>query len=313
MFSQQIENLNDVINTYKLNLIKKEKEMNQLKEKEIFLNRKIMGLEKRKNLNMSNSIDDKSNIISLMGRFSQDSSGEKYKRYPIKIIKRTKNSSFNLKSISSNSKIINKKHKQNINILANINSNNNGFNTYELKKNSLLDFDKSNKTSIDKNIKINLNNSIEKSEKNISRNNIEKNVNLNISKLQTNIKNNYYNIEKNSLLINLNNIILEKEKLKRKLDSYLKMINSKINNLKNKNEKKNYLHKKSEIIIMRHRIKVGKVGSFTPEKQNVEIEQLENREMDEEVEEIFEENSEFNNDDEAIAAMEYYDSPDEIQ
>lgn len=64
---------------------------------------------------------------------------------------------------------------------------------------------------------------------------------------------------------------------------------------------------------MRHRIKVGKVGSFTPEKQNVEIEQLENREMDEEVEEIFEENSEFNNDDEAIAAMEYYDSPDEIQ
>jgi hypothetical protein len=64
---------------------------------------------------------------------------------------------------------------------------------------------------------------------------------------------------------------------------------------------------------MRHRIKVGKVGSFTPEKQNVEIEQLENWEMDEEVEEIFEENSEFNNDDEAIAAMEYYDSPDEIQ
>ena len=64
---------------------------------------------------------------------------------------------------------------------------------------------------------------------------------------------------------------------------------------------------------MRHRIKVGKVGSFTPEKQNVEIEQLENREMDEEVEEIFEENSEFNNDDEAIAAMEYYDSLDEIQ
>lgn len=64
---------------------------------------------------------------------------------------------------------------------------------------------------------------------------------------------------------------------------------------------------------MRHRIKVGKVGSFTPEKQNVEIEQMENREMDVEVEEIFEENSEFNNDDEAIVAMEYYDSPDEIQ
>ena len=30
---------------------------------------------------------------------------------------------------------------------------------------------------------------------------------------------------------------------------------------------------------MRHRIKVGKVGSFTPEKQKVEVEQLEDREV----------------------------------
>lgn len=50
---------------------------------------------------------------------------------------------------------------------------------------------------------------------------------------------------------------------------------------------------------MRHRIKAGKVGSFTPEKQKVEIEQLENREVADEVEEIFEEDSEFTNDDEA--------------
>lgn len=62
---------------------------------------------------------------------------------------------------------------------------------------------------------------------------------------------------------------------------------------------------------MRHRIKAGKVGSFTPEKQKVESEQLENREVAEEVEEIFEEDSEFSNDDEALAAMEFYDSPDE--
>jgi hypothetical protein len=62
---------------------------------------------------------------------------------------------------------------------------------------------------------------------------------------------------------------------------------------------------------MRHRIKAGKVGSFTPEKQKVEIEQLENREVAEEVEEIFEEDSAFSNDDEALAAMEFYDSPDE--
>jgi len=55
------------------------------------------------------------------------------------------------------------------------------------------------------------------------------------------------------------------------------------------------------------------VGSFTPEKQKVEIEQLENREVAEEVEEIFEEDSAFSNDDEALAAMEFYDSPDEME
>ena len=63
---------------------------------------------------------------------------------------------------------------------------------------------------------------------------------------------------------------------------------------------------------MRHRIKADKVGSFTPEKQKVEIEQLENREVADEVEEIFEEDSEFSNDDEALAAMEFYDSPDDM-
>ena len=62
---------------------------------------------------------------------------------------------------------------------------------------------------------------------------------------------------------------------------------------------------------MRHRIKSGKVGSFAPEEQKVEVEQLEDREVAEEVEEIFEEDSDFSNDDEALAAMELYDSPDE--
>ena len=61
---------------------------------------------------------------------------------------------------------------------------------------------------------------------------------------------------------------------------------------------------------MRHRIKAGKVGSFTPEKQKVEVEQQEDREVAEDVEEIFEEDSGFSNDDEALAAMEFYDSPD---
>ena len=63
---------------------------------------------------------------------------------------------------------------------------------------------------------------------------------------------------------------------------------------------------------MRQRIKAGKVGSFTPEKQKVEVEQLEDREVAEDVEEIFEEDSSINNDDEALAAMEFYDSPNDM-
>ena len=64
---------------------------------------------------------------------------------------------------------------------------------------------------------------------------------------------------------------------------------------------------------MRHRMKIGKVGSFTPEKNRVETEEVEDREISEEVEDIFEEDSALSNDDEALAAMEFYDSPDEME
>ena len=64
---------------------------------------------------------------------------------------------------------------------------------------------------------------------------------------------------------------------------------------------------------MRHRVKFGKIGSFTPEKVIVENEELEAMENSEEVEEIFDEDSAFSNDDEALAAMEFYDSPDEME
>ena len=61
---------------------------------------------------------------------------------------------------------------------------------------------------------------------------------------------------------------------------------------------------------MRHRIKAGKVASFTPEKQKIK-EELEDREVAEDVEEIFEVDSGISNDDEALAAMEFYDNLDE--
>ena len=45
----------------------------------------------------------------------------------------------------------------------------------------------------------------------------------------------------------------------------------------------------------------------------MEDEQYEDREVAEDVEEIFEEDSDFSNDDEALAAMEFYDSPDAME
>jgi hypothetical protein len=45
----------------------------------------------------------------------------------------------------------------------------------------------------------------------------------------------------------------------------------------------------------------------------VEVEQLEDRKVTEDVEEIFKEDSDFSNDDEALAAMEFYDSPDSME
>jgi hypothetical protein len=64
---------------------------------------------------------------------------------------------------------------------------------------------------------------------------------------------------------------------------------------------------------MRHRIKLGKVGSFDPEDVKANAEKIEREEISEEIEEIFEEDTEFSNDDEALAAMEFYDSPDETE
>ena len=62
---------------------------------------------------------------------------------------------------------------------------------------------------------------------------------------------------------------------------------------------------------MRHRIKSGKIGSFNPEKVAEPEELQEEQALSSEVEEIFEEDTAFSDSDEALAAMEFYDSPDE--
>ena len=72
---------------------------------------------------------------------------------------------------------------------------------------------------------------------------------------------------------------------------------------------------------MRHRIKSGKIGSFNPERVEVDMELAmlgrdlitmeQEQALSSEVEEIFEEDTAFSDSDEALAAMEMYDSPDE--
>ena len=64
---------------------------------------------------------------------------------------------------------------------------------------------------------------------------------------------------------------------------------------------------------MRHRVKSGKIGSFTPENQeyNTSEDVQEVSEYTKEVEEIFEKDTAFSDNDEALSAMEFYDSPEE--
>ena len=66
-------------------------------------------------------------------------------------------------------------------------------------------------------------------------------------------------------------------------------------------------------INMRHRIKYGKVGSFVPDNAKATSEEFEREEVSDEIEEIFDEDTEFANDDEALAAMEFYDTPDDTE
>ena len=64
---------------------------------------------------------------------------------------------------------------------------------------------------------------------------------------------------------------------------------------------------------MRHRIKTGKIGSFNPERMEMPEELQEEQALLSEVEEIFEEDTAFSDNDEALAAMEFYDSPEEME
>lgn len=64
---------------------------------------------------------------------------------------------------------------------------------------------------------------------------------------------------------------------------------------------------------MRHRFIYGKVGSFDSEAIKVKTIEYDSDKLSEEVEEIFEEETELRGDDEALESMEYFDSPDQME
>ena len=118
----------------------------------------------------------------------------------------------------------------------------------------------SNKICLKKNARRNLNNN--------SRNNIRKNSYIKMAKVSTNITNNNYNVQKNNVLINLNSMNMEKKIIQQKLQKYLKIINTKINNLKNKTNRKIGLFSQSKSFYYRN-LSSDRIDSFrNSEKKN---------------------------------------------
>ena len=246
--SQQIENLKIITERYKLKLIEKEKEINKLKEKIIYLNKTIAFLEKRKIRNTNNSINVESDSSFLNGINKKTSgfSRKSYQKFPIKIIKRNINSNTTIQPISNSIQIIKKKYNQNNIKLSFINLNNSKNDSYFKKKAKI---NLNNKSIIDKRANIYSNKNIERNDFETSRNNTRKKQYIKRHDISTNnINNNFFN-QKNNILINSKNMELEMIKIKSKLCDFYKMIGVKINNLKRRKGKK---HKNSNDVLKRN-------------------------------------------------------------
>ena len=259
--SNSKENFDKTIGNYKLELDKKEEEINKLKEKNTILNKKLKNFENRKYIIINNSIDNNRSESYFINsnREVSDLSKNIEKRIHIKNIKKECN--LNPCFHSSISESINNRKVINRNTsLSTINCNQLDLNSNLNKKNSKKD------NSINESISYFLN-KIEESlynNSNNSRNNLLKNIHFSKSmKLNpkvinpVNITNNNYNPPKNNnVLINLNTINLEKLKLQKKLAEYRKIIDKKINTLKrgkylkssnvSKNKKSSIKMKKSD-------------------------------------------------------------------
>ena len=261
--------MNKTINQYKLKLNEKEKEISELKGKEISLNKKSTILVKKKSVNNSYSVNSEYKSKSIINMFKKEISGlsrKKVRKFPIKIIKRNNiSNSFSQSNFYSQNK--NKIHNSNNNSLlaTNLNdSESNRSNVYSFKK-----ITKSNlNTKKKNNFTFYLNKNIKKNIRDNSRNIIRNNKFIRIYKVQTNITNNNYNIQRNNSLININNVNKEKLKIQQKLEVYLKMIEKKLKNLKNKRENKIELNKQSKTGVKKNSSldKIIKLKSFLKEK-----------------------------------------------
>lgn len=240
------DNFDKIIKNYKLQVDQKDDEINKLKEKNLFLNRKLKNLEDKRHIKLNNSIENKTETFSFL--HDQDLSDIGRLNNKKLFVKNIKRNHYNNSSINNN--IIHKKFLNRNMSLSTINYNQLEYNTNIIRKSSNKNNSNDSVSFFTNKFDDSLNNN------NISRNNISKNskyskgLKIDKSKIPVNITNNNYNVQKNNVLINLNNINLEKLKIQKKLAEYRKMIDKKINNLKRGNYNN---HKKTKSLLKKER------------------------------------------------------------
>jgi len=228
----------------------KEEEINKLKEKNMFLNKKIKTIEIRKTINNSIDKNNKSESISFIGGNQDflDLCKKKSKKISIRNIKRNNNFSHYFNSSINNNLIHKKFIKRNMSLSSMNNSQIEGSSFINRKSTN------ENMNSMNKNISFCVNKIEENLNKNAknSKNNDNKDIKyLKIvkKKVPINITNNNYNVQKNNVMINLDSINTEKMKIQKKLAEYRKLIDEKINSLRKINPRKINAHKDGKSFI----------------------------------------------------------------
>ena len=126
--------------TYKLQIEEKDREINKLKEKEMFLNKRVKILDSKKNINISNSNEIRSDSMSIINSTRREFSNftiKNHKKCPINIIKRNNKSNYSNNQASfNNSSIKNKKMINSTIGLSTVNLNKSEINTSLVKKNN---------------------------------------------------------------------------------------------------------------------------------------------------------------------------------